>query len=78
MLERGIPDSQGKEYVKALQEHTARFITEMIEVLQAEVTLQLQKAIEVSQQLEKWDREISKLLQRSVQGKCSSVVNVLR
>ncbi|KAI9569987.1 hypothetical protein HD554DRAFT_2086142 [Boletus coccyginus] len=66
MLERGIPGSQGKLYVEALQEQTARFIKEMVGELQAEVALQLQKAIEVSQQLEKWDKESSTLLRRSV------------
>lgn len=52
MLERGIPDSDAKFYLTALQAQTPRFI-EMVEDTQAAVGQQLRKAIEVSQQLEK-------------------------
>jgi hypothetical protein len=52
MLERGIPDSDAKFYLGALQEQTPRFI-EMVEDIQAAVGQRLREAIEVSQELEK-------------------------
>lgn len=52
ILDKGIPDSEADMYLGLLEEQTLRFV-EMIDGIQVEVTEQLDKAIEVSKQLQR-------------------------